>query len=204
MTAARFRLLLGALLGLALVLPVVAHRIPLMLGLFGIAIPLAGGTLGHGRPLGILAAVAATLNLLGLVGAPGGEIVGVACSALYFAAAAAVVLRQVFQCRCSSFDVLAGALSCFLLVGLSWTAVFGLLEQLRPGSLAGPAELDASSLFYFSFVTLLTVGYGDIAPATAVARQLAVMTGLTGMLFTAVVLSSLVTLQLSRERDSAR
>jgi len=202
MTPRRFRLLLVALLGLSLALPLETRSVPTMLSVFGVVIPVIGGRMGGGgRWLAYLAGVSVALNLLELLGMRQLQSLGILLSALYFGLAAAVILRQVFQCRCSSYDALAGAVSCFLLVGLGWTAVFGLLEQLQPGSLAGPAELDASSLFYFSFVTLLTVGYGDIAPATPVARQLAVMTGLTGMLFSAVVLASLVSLQLARTAE---
>lgn len=203
MTPLRFRLLLSALVALSLALPLETRDVQTMLSIFGVAIPLVGGRMGGGRWLAFLAGVSVAVNLLELVGVLPGGGVGVLLSALYFGAAAAVILRQVFQCRCSSLDMLAGAVSCFLLVGLGWTALFGLLEQVQPGSLACPAELDASSLFYFSFVTLLTVGYGDIAPATPLARQLAVMTGLTGMLFSAVVLASLVSLQLAR-REAER
>ncbi len=53
--------------------------------------------------------------------------------------------------------------------------------------------------FYFSFITLSTVGYGDITPASRIARWLAAMEAITGSLYVAVLIARLVALYRSGE-----
>ena len=83
-----------------------------------------------------------------------------------------------------------------VLVGLTWAFAYGLLETIQPGSIRGLesalGSADFSGLLYFSYITQLTIGYGDITPVSAVARVLAVLEGLAGMIFTTVVLATLV------------
>lgn len=67
---------------------------------------------------------------------------------------------------------------------------------------AGPAagqSLQLHNAFYFSFITLSTVGYGDIIPVSNVARMLAAMEAITGTLYVAVIISRLVALDSSEK-----
>lgn len=198
----RFRILLAALLGLILALPLESERVASMLALFGGIIPLSGGSLG-GRKLSGLAILTVLLSLHELANlhtVPGW--VSMAVLAVYFWLTASLVLRQVFHHTLSTPEMLCGALSCYLLLGLGWTGAFGLLEHLQPGSLQAPQNpIDSCSLLYFTFITLLTIGYGDVLPATAPARLMTVLTGLSGMVFTTVVLASLVTLQMAKHKE---
>jgi hypothetical protein len=99
-------------------------------------------------------------------------------------------------------DVIAGALAAYMMVGLTWSFAYGLLETVWPGSIHGLSEggspLDFPSLLYFSYITLLSIGYGDITPLSATARMLTVVEGLVGMAFTTIILAVLVTAYLNR------
>jgi len=101
----------------------------------------------------------------------------------------------------------AGALASYMLVGLTWAIAYGFLETVRPGSIHGLAEggasLDFPTLMYFSYITMLTIGYGDITPLSAAARMMAVLEGLLGMTFTTIIMAVLVAGHLRRpdERD---
>ena len=54
--------------------------------------------------------------------------------------------------------------------------------------------MDGFESFYFSFVTLTTIGFGDIAPVSRVARMLAVMEAIAGMFYVAVLVARLVSI----------
>ena len=97
-------------------------------------------------------------------------------------------------------EVLCAGISAYLLLGLSWSFAYLLVAQLAPGAFfinngtTTGHSLQGADAFYFSLVTLSTVGYGDIIPVSNVARMLAAMEAITGSLFVAVLIARLVAL----------
>jgi voltage-gated potassium channel len=108
--------------------------------------------------------------------------------------AAAGALR--FAMRAVSVDEehLYAALSAYLLAGIFFGIFYWVLEQIGPGTFGAAGEFTRMSALYFSFVTLATLGYGDIVPRTDVARGLAIVEGVGGQLFLAVMVARLVSL----------
>ena len=108
--------------------------------------------------------------------------------------AAAGALR--FAMRAASVDAehLYAALSAYLLAGIFFGLFYWVLEQSWPGTFAFAGKFSRMSALYFSFVTLATLGYGDIVPRTDVARGLAILEGVGGQLFLAVLVARLVSL----------
>lgn len=95
--------------------------------------------------------------------------------------------------------VLCAGVAGFLLLGLAWVPAYLAVARAAPDAFTLPAStgsasasLDGFSAFYFSFVTLCTVGYGDIVPVSKVARMLAVTEAITGLFYIAVLISRLV------------
>ena len=87
------------------------------------------------------------------------------------------------------------AVSIYLLLGMQWFALYSLIETFFPGSFLrnGTAITDHSSeLLYFSFVTLSTIGYGDVVPLYGEVRMLAALEGVTGVLYVAITVALLV------------
>jgi hypothetical protein len=98
-------------------------------------------------------------------------------------------------------EVMCAGIAAYLMLGLLWTLAYALAWRVNPNAFlfsAGHAEMNGSTALYFSFITLTTVGYGDIAPVSRVARMLATMEAMTGTLFLAVLISRLVSLYSSR------
>ena len=99
-----------------------------------------------------------------------------------------------------SGEILCGSISIYLLLGLVWAFAYAVLERFEPGSVRGSAEslLDLQQLLAFSFVTLTTLGYGDVVPVTLRARVLASAEAIAGQLYLAVLVARLVGLHLAQ------
>jgi len=108
--------------------------------------------------------------------------------------AAGLALRFAFSARSVDRQHVDAALSAYLLAGVFFGSFYWVLEQIRPGSFTFPGDFSPNSAIYFSFVTLATLGYGDIVPRTDVARGLAIVEGVGGQLFLAVLIARLVSL----------
>jgi hypothetical protein len=139
-----------------------------------------------------------------------------ALMAIFTGYAGAVMLADVLRARRITSDKLLGAICVYLMIGLTWAALFTLVDLLSPAAFAAPeqdaallpdisARLEVSGrMIYFSFVTLATLGYGDIAPLTPTARTLAWLEAVLGQLYIAVLVARLVGLHISHsaQRDT--
>jgi Ion channel len=108
-----------------------------------------------------------------------------------------IVLAQVFRKGPVTLSRIQGAIAVYLLLGLAWAIAYELLALRQPGAFAG-AGVDGDlpqRWLYYSFVTLTTVGYGDVTPVHPIARSLAVLEALTGQLYPAILLARLVSLE---------
>jgi voltage-gated potassium channel Kch len=112
--------------------------------------------------------------------------------------AAATALRFAMRARAVESEHLYAALSAYLLVGVFFGLFYYVIEQIVPGTFNTGGGLSRMSAMYFSFVTLATLGYGDIVPRTDVARGLAILEGVGGQLFLAVLVARLLSLYSSR------
>jgi hypothetical protein len=108
--------------------------------------------------------------------------------------AAAGALRFAMNATQIDAEHLYAALSAYLLAGIFFGLFYWVLEQIGPGTFAATGEFSRMSALYFSFVTLATLGYGDIVPRTDVARGVAIFEGVGGQLFLAVMVARLVSL----------
>jgi voltage-gated potassium channel Kch len=108
--------------------------------------------------------------------------------------AAAVALRFALRGTKLDSEHLYAALSAYLLAGVYFGLLYWVLEQVRPGTFVSAGDFSRTGAVYFSFVTLATLGYGDIVPRTDVARGLAIVEGVGGQLFLAVLVARLLSL----------
>ena len=112
--------------------------------------------------------------------------------------AAASAMRFALRGRRVGAEHIYAALSAYLLAGQFFGVLYWAIAGAWPGSFAesgaplAPAALPLSTAMYFSFVTLATLGYGDVVPRTDMARGLAVLEAVGGQLFIAVTIARLV------------
>ena len=119
---------------------------------------------------------------------------------VFFAFVVAHLVHFILRASRVDGNVLCAGLSGYLLLGLLWMPAYLIVARLNlsafnlsSGSATGPG-LDRFSAFYFSFMTLCTVGYGDVTPASKVARMLAITEAVAGLFYVAVLISRLVAL----------
>jgi hypothetical protein len=107
-----------------------------------------------------------------------------------------------------SVDTVMGGLCTYLLLGIFWMYFYINLELITPGSFNfrfhdTAAGLDRlyMLLFYYSYVTLLTIGFGDIVPVTSAAQTLTVLEGLIGQMYIVFFISTLVGMYISSRKS---
>lgn len=120
---------------------------------------------------------------------------------------AIVAARAVFSPGRVTFHRVLGAVLFYLCIGLVFVALFCFVALGEPGAFNGLGPLQdnlavAGNLIYFSFVTLTSVGYGDIVPVHPFARGLANVEAIIGQLYPATLLARLVTLELEQRHRS--
>jgi hypothetical protein len=127
----------------------------------------------------------------------------------------AALLSAIHKQESVSADAIYGALCGYLLIGLTFGHLYSLTESLNPGSFQGDEQLTAQLqgddrhyfiLSYFSFVTLTSVGYGDITPGSGTVRSLAVVEAIMGQFYIAVLIGELIGKRVSQamsERGSS-
>jgi hypothetical protein len=115
-------------------------------------------------------------------------------------------LKQVAMETDISPNRLVGAVCVYLLLGVIWAVAYTMLEMISPGSFGGFTPLRGrgwdSEWLYFSFVTMTTLGYGDILPVSATARALAYMQAVFGQLYVAILVAGLVSALISSRQSN--
>ncbi|MEM9399317.1 MAG: ion channel [Verrucomicrobiota bacterium] len=129
-------------------------------------------------------------------------------STVFFGFVIIILLYDIFIHKRVDTNQLLAAISIYLCIGVVWAMLFGLVNLYEPNSysMAGSAsaDIDTSSLLYFSIVTLTTLGYGDITPLSAPARSLAAMEALVGQIYLTVLVARLVGLHIAGESNSSK
>jgi hypothetical protein len=106
-----------------------------------------------------------------------------------------LILGQIFNARVITLNTIGLALCAYILIGTVWILFYTPVAALDPNAFTHPILDDPDpihTLTYFSYVTLCTLGYGDISPVSNIARNLAILEAVTGTLFLAVLISRLV------------
>ncbi len=108
-----------------------------------------------------------------------------------------LMLKRILKARVVGFDVLCSAVAVYLLIGVTWALTYIVIDILDPTAfeqLAVSAWAGGTDYVYFSFVTLTTLGYGDISPNGNFVRIWAVMEAGVGVLYLALLIARLVSL----------
>jgi hypothetical protein len=136
-------------------------------------------------------------------------LLGHGCEVLFFFCAAGLIVRSLFNSRTLTFDSILGAVCGYLFLGLAWAVFYAMIEHIRPGSFDISRFLVAADehgqpfphvLTYYSFVTLTTVGYGDITPISPATRTFSWIEAVAGQFYLAVIVAGLVSMFVAKAR----
>ncbi len=99
--------------------------------------------------------------------------------------------------------MIMGAICAYFLMGLVWAFAYSTLEFFQPGSFQmPPGTVNQETFAYYSYVTLTTLGYGEITPISAPARSFAILEAMIGQLYLAVLIARLVGIHIAQSSRS--
>ena len=205
----RFLFIIVALLSFLILSPLLENfvRLSILLDLFLTAVFIAAiYAISHKKHfflIGVLLALpmlASTWSPYFVI-IPSIPVIGSIFGILFFGFVTINILSFVFEQRKITIDVIYGAVVVYLLIAFMWGLLYGLLESVQPGSFSlVPDQVQKGSLifFYYSFVTITTLGYGEITPSTDIARSLAILEAVIGQIYLVVLVARLVGIHISQ------
>ena len=126
---------------------------------------------------------------------------------LFFAAVGIIIMANImFHIKHVTAELIYGSINVYLLIGMSFAFIHALTDLSQPGSISGLESLsigDASIIpfVYYSFVTITTLGYGDISPVTGQAATIAYVEAIFGQLYIAIMIARLMGLYIVHESN---
>lgn len=128
-------------------------------------------------------------------------VVGNAFGILFIGYTLVIILSFIVRQKEITPDTIYAGIVGYLLIGVMWALAFLLLEEIQPGSFRIPENNLAEQrylFYYYSFVTLTTLGYGDVTPATVPASSLSLLEALIGQLYLTILIAILVGVYISQ------
>ena len=128
--------------------------------------------------------------------------------AIFFLLLTNRVLQHIIKDGPVNFYRIQGSMVVYLLIGVIFALVYSIIESISPGSFASTEVVQPhpdvfAQFLYFSFVTLTTLGYGDLIPTLAMAKSLVIFQGMIGMLYPVVMIARLVSMEVSSRKSNS-
>ena len=212
-----FFFLLGGLLIALLVAPAMTEHFPVIAGLM-LTATLVVSTFSMSaskstyRLAWWLVVAKIALDVIGFTTPlPGVFIAEAVVMSVFFIVATAFALGRVLEGKHVDLNRIAGAISVYMLIGLIWTSLYFALSLIDPQSFNGIAlltdyheKLTSTAyldLLYYSYVTLSTLGYGDVTPVSRAAQSLAYLEAICGVMYVAVLVAAMIGSYRSQHAD---
>ncbi len=126
---------------------------------------------------------------------------------LFYLVTTVIAFRSLLTGNRIDLNMLMGSICVYILVGISWSILYFFEAAFHDGAFLGITDVGNkqrfTDLLYYSFVTLSTLGYGDVTPVTPIARTLAYLEALFGQFYIAILVASFVGMHISHRHDQA-
>lgn len=121
---------------------------------------------------------------------------------LYFISISVFVYKEIYRNRKVNVELLTAVICGLIILGFITSFLILTVNTLIPGSFSGIHENDSfEKIVYFSFITILSIGYGDITPVTELARSIVILIGLAGNIYNVMVTGITVGKFLSQKKS---
>ncbi|WP_295627170.1 potassium channel family protein [uncultured Nitrosomonas sp.] len=135
-------------------------------------------------------------------------LLSLSCYIIFLLLSISLAIRQVVLANTIDFNSLVGGICIYLLLGVIWGLLYVMVNVLIPGSFnistSESAFEQLQDFIYFSFVTLATLGYGDIVPLSATARALSIIEAVFGQFYIAILVAGLVAAYITKRMPSQK
>ncbi|MHC4268971.1 MAG: ion channel [Planctomycetota bacterium] len=131
-------------------------------------------------------------------------LVGDCFGILFFAFMVIIIISFIFRERDVTLNIIYSSIVVYLLIAVMWSFVFSVLESIHPGSFKigkDQIEVGSSIFIYYSFVTITTLGYGDITPITAIANSFSFLEAVIGQIYLVVLVARLVGMHIAQSMN---
>ena len=118
--------------------------------------------------------------------------------AIFFFMAIVIIIKKISSRKVVTVDMIKGGISVYFLLGLFWAILYRIVVTFNPDALSNMHNVDFD-IFYYSFTTLTTLGYGDIAPVGTYAKILAILEAITGPVYLAIFVAQLIGLNIAQK-----
>jgi hypothetical protein len=123
--------------------------------------------------------------------------------AIFVGFAIIVISGKIFHEKQVTGELLRGSICIYVMIGFFWSILYQIIYSIDPQTFNNiDPEIFIQQLRYFSFVTLTTLGYGDITPAYSLTMSLANLEAIVGQLFPAIMIARLVGLYQAEQQDN--
>lgn len=120
--------------------------------------------------------------------------------AVFFFLAITILITKISSKKVITADTIKGGISVYFLLGLFWAILYMILVTFDPNAITNITKESASfDCYYYSFTTLTTLGYGDIAPVAKYAKILAVMEAVVGPVYLSIFVAQLIGLNIAQK-----
>jgi len=116
-------------------------------------------------------------------------------SSIIFAIATGVMIHQIIVSKTVTPKVIVETISGYLLIGVVLVFLNSMMMWVNPDALSLPRESgteDLSNIIYYSFITVTTIGYGDVLPVSQLAKSLSILFGIIGQLYLTIIIALII------------
>jgi voltage-gated potassium channel len=122
---------------------------------------------------------------------------------VFFVALAYILIRNILSSEVVNHKVIFGAMAGYIIIGLIGVTLFEFIQYVDPASVRFTQDQSGYDFYYYSFISLITIGYGDIVPQSPQTKSLAILLGIIGQFYMAIGVALFIGRHLNEKNKSS-